>query len=154
MRPTIGGIVTDSTKATVNLDLLEKLPLETASKISLQGGGVLLFVAIVGVCQMNANPKWQIDSWLIFSLLIGATLLGLAGTLARMYDARLRVQLALKLIDKDTSDAEATKRLFENLKELLGGDPVVRLAIIQPVPDAPIASIIPNGKNAKAGPGQ
>jgi hypothetical protein len=148
-----GVVVADSTKDIVKSDPIETL--QAASKISLQGGGVLLFVAIVGVYQMNTDPKWQIDSWLIFSLLIGAVLLGLAGTLARMYDAKLRVQLALKLIDKKgTADAEEAKKI-----PLI--DPEVEAALQKPLvqyllfrSDTPNVATVPNGKNAKAGPGQ
>jgi hypothetical protein len=130
MRPTIGGVVADSTKDIVKSDPIETL--QAASKISLQGGGVLLFAAIVAVFNMNTEAKWQIDSWLILSCIVGAVLLGIAGTAARMYDAKLRVQLAVKLLEvKGTSDAEEAKDLPPIIKDVLKTD-IVHYAILAP----------------------
>ena len=105
-------------------DLLKSDPigtLQTASKLSLQGGGILLFAVLAAVYKMNVAPKWQIDSKLVLVALIGAVLLGLAGTLARMYDARLRVDLSMKLLEvKGTTDAEKAEGL-PVVKDVLGG---------------------------------
>jgi len=61
------------------------------------------------------------DSKLVLVALIGAVLLGLAGTLARMYDARLRVDLSMKLLEvKGTTDAEKAEGL-PVVKDVLGG---------------------------------
>ena len=102
-------------------DLVKADPIETlekASKISLQGGGTLLFVAAAAVYAVNVH-KWQVDNWLIVLALIGAVLIGLAGTLARMYDAHLRVKLSLKLLEvKGTTDAEKAE-VLPAIKDLL-----------------------------------
>ncbi len=111
-------------------DLVKADPIETlekASKISLQGGGALLFVAVAAVYAVNV-AKWQVDNWLIALALIGAVLIGLAGTLARMYDAHLRVKLSLKLLEvKGTTDAEKAE-VLPAIKDILK-DPVVIYAI-------------------------
>jgi uncharacterized membrane protein YcjF (UPF0283 family) len=96
--------MTDSTKDIVKADPIETL--HSASKVSLQGGGVLLVVAIAAVYQKNADPAWTINDWHVFTLIAGAVFLGIVGTVARVIDAMLRVQLTLKLLEvKGTADA-------------------------------------------------
>lgn len=129
--------MTDTTKDIVKADPIETL--ERASKISLQGGGVMLFVAIAAVFANNAaNPKWQVSNQLILALLIGAVLLGIAGTIARMYDAKLRVQVSMKLLElKGTTDASQVKgddSLFEAIDGVLHGEPFVAYLVRQNEP--------------------
>jgi len=102
--------VADTTQDLVKSDPIETL--KQASKISMQGGGALFFAVILAVVMMNADPKWAISNGLVLAALIGAVLLGLAGTAARMYDAHLRVKLAVELIKvKGTSDAKKAEEL-------------------------------------------
>ncbi|MES2875954.1 MAG: hypothetical protein V4678_00625 [Patescibacteria group bacterium] len=106
--------------------------LERSSRISLQGGGALLFAAILAVYMMN-KENWEVSLWVILVALIGAILLGLASATARMYDAHLRVKLTLRLIEvKGTPDAEeaAAKPAintisWDQLQEVLGGQLVM-----------------------------
>lgn len=125
---------TDPTKDILRADPIGTL--QSASKVSLQGGGVLLVAVLYAVYRMNTAPKWQISGTLVLVALIGAILLGLAGTLARMYDARLRVQLSLKLLEvKGTTDAAKADApaIDPGVKEVLG-TPIVAYLV---KPDAP-----------------
>jgi hypothetical protein len=112
-----------------NMDIMKADPIKTlksASKVSLQGGGTLLFLALAAVWATNTQD-WKVSFWLILALLIGSILSGLAGTVARMYDAYLRVQLTLKLMElKGTGNASEAKDKpvigevpWDELKDLL-----------------------------------
>ena len=116
-------------------DIIKSDPIGTlnkASNINLAGGGAMFAVAVYFVYKMNdSQDKWTVDLWVILALIVGAVTMGVASAIARMFDAQLRAQLALSLINtKGTSNVvEADKKsvstvqviTFEQLKEIMGG---------------------------------
>jgi hypothetical protein len=93
-------------------DIMKADPIATlnrVSNISLQGGGT--FLAAVGYAVYKINTTaWKVDIWVLLVGLIGAILLALAAALVRVYEAKLRVRLTLKLLEqKGTGDAEVAK---------------------------------------------
>lgn len=101
-----------------NKDLVLSDPIGSVKKvsdISLIGGSVVFFAVCYAVYKMNvgaADDRWSVNTWLLLSGVIAATILAAMSAALKAYDARLRVRLTLRLLElKGTTDAEAAKDL-------------------------------------------
>ena len=82
----------------LDLNATQSETLQKASKLSLQGGGLLLFVAALAAYAINV-AKWSLPYWLVGVLVAGAVLLGLAYAWLKRADARLRFQLIKLMLE-------------------------------------------------------
>jgi hypothetical protein len=82
-----------------------------ASKLSLQGGGALLIVALGLIYQVN-EAGWNVSSALLFNFVIGAILMGVLSVVLKVIDVRFRYKLASKYLDvRGTTDPELAKEM-------------------------------------------
>jgi hypothetical protein len=98
--------------ANSKMDLIKSDPIEaltSASKISLQSGGVLLVFA-GGLIYQSNEAGWHVSGALVYTLVIGAILMGVLSVALKVIDVLVRFRLAAQLLSvKGTTDPKAAK---------------------------------------------